>query len=101
MDYKEIEKIVFECIDQIAFENGGGEVIQKMPTTVLFGEGGCLDSLGLVNLVVALESKVEERYGKTISLADERAMNQKTTPFGTIETLAEYIVELTSESQNG
>jgi len=57
----------------------------------LFGQGGKLDSLGLVNLIVAVEAMVEDELDVTITLADEKAMSMKNSPFRTIQTLADYI----------
>ncbi len=59
--------------------------------TALFGRGGCLDSLGLVAYIVAVETEIEDHFGETLTLADERAMSQKHSPFHTVQSLAEYI----------
>jgi acyl carrier protein len=59
--------------------------------TALFGKGGCLDSLGLVSFIVAVETEIEDRFGETLTLADERAMSQRHSPFRTVLSLAEYI----------
>lgn len=63
----------------------------------LYGLTGVLDSLGLVTLIVAVEQAVEDELGVSISLADEKAMSQKNSPFKTIGTLADYIVKLVEE----
>ena len=60
------------------------------PTTPLFGESGFLDSMSLVSLVVAVEQSIEDRFGKTISLADEKALSRHNSPYRTIGALAEY-----------
>ncbi len=59
-------------------------------STVLFGEGGVLDSMSLVSLVVAVEQAIEERFGVSVALADEKALSQKSSPYRTIASLAEY-----------
>jgi acyl carrier protein len=61
------------------------------PHTALFGYGGRLDSLGLVNLIVLTEQKLEEQFDVSLSLADERAMSQESSPFANVETFASYI----------
>lgn len=66
--------------------------------TPLFGEEGVLDSLGLVRLVVAVEQAIEDRYGVGVSLADERAMSQKNSPYRSIGSLADYAATLVPES---
>lgn len=66
--------------------------------TVLLGQGALLDSLGLVTVIVNLEQKLEQAYGISISLADERAMSHKASPFRTVSSLTEYVGQLLSES---
>lgn len=58
--------------------------------TPLFGEGGLLDSMGLVSLVIAVEQAIEERFESRVSLADEKALSQSNSPYRSIGTLAEY-----------
>ncbi|WP_202943746.1 hypothetical protein [Heliomicrobium modesticaldum] len=60
----------------------------------IFGRDGLLDSVGLVTLIVDVEQQVEEQTGRSIVLADERAMSQKQSPFQTIGTLADYVMTL-------
>jgi acyl carrier protein len=62
----------------------------------LLGAGGKLDSLGLVNLVIAIETELADEFGQRLALADERAMSRRHSPFRTLDTLADYIVELLS-----
>ncbi len=66
-------------------------------TTRLFGEGGVLDSMGLVTLVIDVEQRLNSRYALTLRLADERAMSRRSSPFRRIDTLADYILTLISE----
>ncbi len=62
--------------------------------SVLFGEGGVLTSVDFVTLVLDIEEAVENATGQSITLADERAMSQKHSPFRTVGTLADYIAGL-------
>ena len=59
--------------------------------TPIFGTKGNLDSLGLVSLLVNLEQNIEDKYGIPITIADEKAMSLKNSPFRTINTLSEYL----------
>jgi acyl carrier protein len=58
--------------------------------TPLFGREGVLDSVGLVTVVVAVEQAIEDNFGVSVSLADEKAMSQTRSPFRTVGSLAEY-----------
>ena len=69
------------------------ESIELSLDSRLFGGGGPLDSMALVNLVVDLEELIEDDYGKTITLADEKAMSRRTSPFSRVQNLIDYIQE--------
>jgi acyl carrier protein len=66
--------------------------------TRLVGPEAALTSLGLVSLVVELEQALEERWGVCVTLADERAMSQRHSPFRTVGTLADYACRLVEEA---
>lgn len=71
--------------------------VEKGEAAPLFGREGVLDSLGLVSLVMAVEQALEDEMGVTLTLADEKAMSQRRSPFRTIGTLAEYAAGLMRE----
>ena len=58
--------------------------------TVLYGDGGILDSMALVSLVIAVEQAIEDKFDKSVGLADEKAMSQSKSPYRTAGALAEY-----------
>jgi acyl carrier protein len=69
--------------------------------TRLFGRSGVLDSLGLVSVVVDVEQKLRDDLRIDIALMDDRAMSRNSSPFGTPDSLADYILELLAERQKG
>ena len=69
----------------------GGE-IEVTESTRLLGDDGILDSMGLVEIVLDLESDYRDQ-GHEISLTDEKAMSQKRSPFRSASVLADYILE--------
>jgi acyl carrier protein len=68
---------------------GAGESIG--PETRLFGPSGVLDSLGLVSVLVELEQKLADLAGTSVTLMDDRAMSQTSSPFRTVDSLADYL----------
>ncbi len=66
--------------------------------TPLFGEVGVLDSVGLVSLVVAVEQALEDELGIRVSLADERALSQRSSPYRSVESLAGYAASMVPAS---
>lgn len=93
-------QLIYNAIDDVNAGLEEGEKIDKSPEAALFGESGSLDSLGFVNLIVAVEQRMEEEFGTTITIADERAMSRKRSPFRTVKSLAEYISSLLEEAEN-
>ena len=95
-----IKLVIMNSIEEINRQLENEHQLEKYTNTVLFGEDGKLDSLGLINLVVAVEQNIEDEFDVTITLADERAMSQETSPFRTVETLTDYIEMLLGEKLN-
>jgi acyl carrier protein len=60
------------------------------PDVPLFGEGGGLDSLGLVTLVIDIEDGLRDR-GLHVDLSDAQALSERRSPFRTTGALVDYI----------
>ena len=60
-----------------------------------------MDSLSLVTLILIVEEKVFDELGVTITIADDKAMSQKRSPFRNVSSLAEYANTLIQGKQNG
>lgn len=95
MQRQEIENIIIAILANY-FEIQG---IEEKVTheTKLFGRDSSLDSMGLVNVVVDIESEFAEK-GHEISLMSENAMSRRKSPFISVSTLAEFIDEQISEN---
>ena len=96
----EIINLVFKAIDEINQQLPKEDHLHKSLDTVFFGTNGNLDSLGLINLIVAVEQNIEDEFDITITLADEKAMSQKHSPFRTVESLVNYIGLILKENLN-
>lgn len=68
------------------------------PDTRLYGNGGWLDSMGLVNLIVLVEERIFDEFGIEITLSDDRLFSSQDNPFRTIMTLSEYVGSLIETS---
>ena len=97
MERSEIIELVIECLhDQLEQE----EVILSQPvddSTPLIGKNAMLSSLGLVQLVLDVEQRLLLEHGIIVTLADERALSQKSSPFRTVKSLADYINQVMHE----
>ena len=92
-----IKQVILKAIDTINETLPDDAQIEKSDTSPLYGAGSALDSLGLVTLIAEIEGLVFDETGHQLTLADERAMSQKSSPFLTIASLVGYTERLLRE----
>jgi acyl carrier protein len=86
--------LVYQAVDQVNAQLVKGPKIVKDPSTPLLDSQAGIDSLALVNLVVALEQLVFDQTEKSITIADENVYSSPDTPFRTLGSLAAYLDKL-------
>jgi len=97
---EKIVQSIYNSVDSLNAQLPTEEHITKSNDTILFGSGSKIDSLGLINLIVAVEQNIEDDFDIPITLADERAMSQENSPFRTVGSLTDYIEMLLDEKLN-
>ena len=101
MDIKDkIIDLIYQVVDEFNQQEDQYEELEKSLTTIILGKESILDSLGIVNFIVAVEQNIEDTFDLSITLADERALSQTESPFSTIQSLTNYIEMLIDESPN-
>ena len=71
-----------------------GDSLSLDEDAILFGDGSALDSVGLVQVVMAAEAQLADATGVELVLASEAAMSRKRSPYRSLRNLAEYAVEM-------
>lgn len=69
--------------------------------TPLVGAAGHLDSLGLINLIVAVEQQIEDDLSVRIVLTEQETLARSESVLATIGTLTDHIESLLSERTKG
>lgn len=85
------------AVTEMGEELDNETLIHPNEQTKLFGNGEALDSLALVSLIADIEEKIYDAFNRSIVLADERAMSQRTSPFRDVGTLCNYVEKLLDE----
>ena len=98
---EKIKDLVIEALKELGDEKDDKKLRSASKDTKIYGPGGNLDSLSLVLLISNIEEKVTDRVGKNITLADEKAMSQKNSPFLSVESLSKYIYILLNNCADG
>jgi len=85
-------EILFPVVDQAKQTIATAAGLEKTAECPLFGDSG-LDSLGLVRFIVMTEDRIEDLTRVRLTLASDRAMSRRTSPFKNLQTLADFIAE--------
>lgn len=89
---------IFEAIQRANELAGTDEQLACSEETILYGPGGALDSMGLVSLILDVETAVNDQAGTSIVLADERAVSQRRSPFRDVRSLADHVMTRLAEA---
>jgi acyl carrier protein len=100
-DPENIVAAIHRAVDWINGELPPDRQLIKAPETRLLGSQSVLDSMHLVSLIVTIEREVEDAFGVALTLADERALSMKASPFRSIQSLADYVGILLRDARNG
>jgi len=82
--------LVYQAVDHVNAQMPDAKIVKDPSTPLLDSEGG-IDSLALVNLVVALEQAVYDETEKSITIADESIYSSPDSPFRTLGSLAQHL----------
>jgi acyl carrier protein len=96
MTSERIESAILEAVDEVNLTLPDAMQLERAADAVIFGRGGKLDSLGLVNFVLAVEEKLAA-LGMNVSLTDQRAMSRTRSPFRSVKALSAFVEEIARE----
>ena len=83
-------KLVYETLKDVDSRFSVRKTTEDFP---VYGDGGFLDSLDLVRLVITLEQRLTEAEGKPVSLSSSRAMSYRNNPYRTFYNLVDFVEE--------
>lgn len=89
----DVVQLLIDGVRTLLTERGNPVPTDLGESTQLIGEH-VLSSLELVSVIVQVEELLQDDYGVAVTIADERAMSQKHSPFRTVGTLADYVCQL-------
>jgi len=80
--------LLIDAIDEINEELEIKELEKIQDDTPIFE---LLDSMAVLDLVLEIEDRLQQKYSRYIQIADDKTMDAIHTPFKTFETLFNYI----------
>lgn len=95
---KDAYEIVLESLNEVFAQIGATPPDSIGEETVLVGTDAVLDSLGVVQLIVEVEQRVESVHGVSVTLANDKAMSARNSPFRTVGVLADHVIATAEET---
>lgn len=89
-----LKNIIFDALKELSAELENSELENPSLETKIYGIDGNLDSLALVSLIATLEERCESELDIELTLADEKAMSMRHSPFRDVNTLISYMESL-------
>lgn len=96
LDRQAVVELILAALQDV-LAGAEGEPLTADENTRLIGRASVLDSMGLVTLIVEVEQRLEADYDLVVVLADDRAMSQTRSPFLSVGSLADYVMQLAAE----
>ncbi|MEO8902138.1 MAG: hypothetical protein ABI488_09700 [Polyangiaceae bacterium] len=89
--------IVIASIQEVFAQTGMDAPGTLTEDTVLVGKDAVLDSLGVVSLIVEVEQRAESEHDVSVTLANDKAMSARNSPFRTVGVLTDHLVAMVAE----
>ena len=90
----EIDAIIFNAITALNAERAEDAQIKASPATPLFGTDSEIDSLEFVSVITDVETALTVDHGLSVPLADDRALSRPQSPYDSVATLRDYVLEV-------
>jgi acyl carrier protein len=98
IDRKTALDVVTGCLRE-AIEQSGQEPGVVDENTVIVGKDAVIDSVGVVSLIVDIEQRLETDFDVSVTLANDKAMSARSSPFRTAGVLAEHVCAVAAEGE--
>lgn len=86
-----LRSLVIDALEELNRTRPASEQLGTSSEAPLYGRGGSLDSLGLLDLLMLVERRLAKALGAKVSLITSRAAIEHENPFETVGTLVDHL----------
>jgi len=90
-----VKEVLREIVEAQSVELPPEGITGELP---LIGSRSSLDSMAFVMLTAGIEQRLSERLNVAVTIVNDKAMSMRHSPFRTVDTLADYVLELLREA---
>ena len=84
-------ELIFAAITEVNIQQPPEYQLKLNKDEFLISDKSCIDSLGLITLLINIEEKVSNKFKKNLNLLDEKYISEENTPFKTLGSLASWL----------
>ena len=88
----DILQSIYDTVEEVNRQLPNEQQLQRSPDTIIVGDGGVLDSLGVISFLVALEDRLSRETGNAITLLDEEIISESDGSLKTIGHIEQFII---------
>jgi len=96
---EKVVETVFNILEEVNGHLPQESHVEKSVDAVLIGASSTLNSMGFVFLVVATEQKMIKEFGVKVALADDNSIFSEGTPFQTVGTFIDYLLDILNKEK--
>jgi acyl carrier protein len=85
---------IYAAIDAYNMDIPESDHLEKTPDTFLFDTRGKLDSVGYVTLSTAIETRIQQDFGRSIFVLAQGGSAGSDKPLATVKSLAAYLAQI-------
>ena len=83
--------LIFEAIKEVNKQQPPEYQLILNKDEFLISDKSCIDSLGLITLLINIEEKISNKFKINLNLLDEKLISEESTPFETLSSLASWL----------
>ena len=84
-------ELIFAAIKEVNMQQPPEYQLKLNKDEFLISDKSCIDSLGLITLLINIEEKISNKFKKNLNLLDEKLISEENTPFKTLGSLASWL----------
>jgi acyl carrier protein len=98
--HERVVEAIFVAVDELNQQLRRSQRLAKSLDTRITGDGS-LDSLGLLNLIVLVEEKVDQAFGIAVTLTDDQVLAGQADAFHTLGSLTDFVHRAVAAKMKG
>lgn len=96
---EKIKNIIEEAIEELNEQLDDDKKLAYSEEVRLIGKKANVDSMDFVTLITIIEELISDKLDKDIHIVSDKAFSRERSPFYSVGTLTEFIVELAKEAE--